>query len=60
VVSRFCKAINFCNSAFTIYSLLKRSGISMIAFIVCDHHTTTEFCASGCPQDFFASAADGR
>jgi len=33
VVSKFCKAINFCNSAFTLYSLLKRSGFFMTAFI---------------------------
>jgi hypothetical protein len=30
VVSRFCKAINFCNSAFTLYALLKRSGLNMM------------------------------
>src|SRR5262249_20486644 len=48
VVSRFCKATNCCNSAFTLYALLKRSGLNMTFLIVLDHHTTTVVGASGC------------
>src|SRR5436190_12149487 len=33
LVSRICKATNFSNSAFTLYALLKRSGLYMTAFI---------------------------
>jgi hypothetical protein len=40
VVSKFCKAINFCNSACTLYALLKRSGCLITSFIFLDHHTT--------------------
>src|ERR1041385_4319045 len=48
VASRFCKATNCCNSAFTLYALLKRSGLNMTFLIVLDHHTTRAVGASGC------------
>src|ERR1051325_11218424 len=51
VASKFCKATNCCNSAFTLYALLKRSGLNMTFLIVLDHHTTTVVGASGCCRE---------